>query len=581
MVLPANDLRAQLLQAVQLDAKRFDDPIAAIESGSEIVIVDGSEANLAKLVAAKAKVDAFAEKGGWLMLWNVTPEGLKDFNALVGVNHVMRPFLREKVTLAVPKHPLTAGLTLRDVAMDTGKTPSRFWNVPWAVTDAYTSVVDLQDIAPFMDFPRRDEYVKQAKEGPQNQDNPLNMFNGFTAAQWWQYLKYIVYKDGTAEFTFTLPKREVLEKLSIVPNGHLWQMKTVKLYFDDAKEPKVLSLETGLTQQDFDLGGVEAGKIRMVLTDMEHTNPDRPDLITGIENLQIFARRDDAWKKKVQPLLNIGGLVAYDIGKGGILLNQLNIKARELNPATVEKKQSVVKTILGNLGAVVGGSRPVVVGTGLAFQPVAIRDETFNAYNQHKNTPPWFTDRAARDADLTGLPEGRSKFEGVLFAVPEFQTSIVPSVIMLKGAGSTVKTDKVTGIDVGRQADALFFLHTYNKGRGVDSWVRRPKGEPPVLFVYRVNYADGQSLSIPVRWDEGVSHWLQADPKPLRHAQVAWAAPAAKKPDLQTTVYAMQWNNPRADVEIKSIDILPSPERNGDQLGAPAVIAITTATAGK
>jgi beta-galactosidase len=586
-VLPENDLRAKLLQAVQLDFSRAGDPLQALASGKDIAIVDASPANLAALKKAKDKVDAFTAGGGWLVLWGVTPEGLKDFNALVGVDHVMRPFLREKVVLAVPKDPLTAGLTLRDVAMDTGETPMRFWNVPWAVNDAYTFVVDLRDIAPFLDFPGRDGWIKKAKEGPQHQGNPLNMFNGFTGAQWWQYLWYIDFEGDSWDMTFNLPKKEKLLKLSIVPNNHLWQPRTVKLYPDDAPEPVSLPLEVGAFQQDFDLGGVEAAKLKLVLTDFENTNPDRPQSITGIETLAILAERSPEWDKKVRPLLNVGGLVAYDLGKGGILLNQLNIKERELNPTTVEKKRNIVKTVLGNLGAVVGGTRPVVVGTGLEVQPVPIKDDTFNAYNQHKNQPPWFTDRAAREADLSRLPEGPNKFDGVLFEVPEFQTSVVPSVIMLKGDGNRIKDTEVTGIAVGRKADALFFLHTYNAGRNLNAWQRNVErgradpAEPPVLFRYRVNYADGQSVEVPVRWNEGVSHWVQKDPKPLRYAAVAWAAPAkgAKDKALQTTVYSMQWNNPRADVAVKSIDILPSPERNGVALGAPAVIAISTARA--
>ena len=31
----------------------------------------------------------------YLMLWGLTPEGLADFNKVVGVNHVLRPFKME------------------------------------------------------------------------------------------------------------------------------------------------------------------------------------------------------------------------------------------------------------------------------------------------------------------------------------------------------------------------------------------------------------------------------------------------------------------------------------------------------
>ena len=42
----------------------------------------------------------------------------------------------------------------------------------------------------------------------------------------------------------------------------------------------------------------------------------------------------------------------YNMGKGGILLNQLNILQNEENPVNAEKKAMVTKTLLMNLGAV-------------------------------------------------------------------------------------------------------------------------------------------------------------------------------------------------------------------------------------
>ena len=585
-VLPADSLRADLLRNIQLEFKRFDDPLDALDSGRQIVIVDATPENLGKLEAGKGKVKAFTRDGGWLMLWGVTPEGRRDYNRIVGVDHVMRRFLREKVTLAIPKDPLTAGLSLRDVAMDTGEAPTRFWNVPWAVNDAYTWIVDLRDIAPFMDFEEREGAIERARTETQHQSNPMNMFNGFTAKQYWKYLYYISFEGDEHTLKFTLPRRERLMRLSVVPNDHLWQPRTLEIHTDGTEEPISLPLKVGSLQQDFDLGGVSAKKLDIVLTDLENVNPDRPEHITGIESLRILAQRSEKWEKKVRPLLNIGGLVAYNMGEGGILLNQLNIKERELNPATINKKQAVVKTILGNLGAVVGGGEPVVVGTDLRFEPVDIPDETYNAYNMRQQEPRWFATTQAPGADLSGLPEGRAKFEGVLYEVPGFQTSIIPSVIMLQGAGSEVQAAKVEGVEVGRTADALFFLHTYNMDRGVQEYERalaagnRKKADsdnPPTLFRYRIHYADGQSIDVPVRWNEGVSHWLQENPKPLQMAQVAWAAPVEGHQGWQTTVYSMQWNNPRAGVAIGSVDILPPDEPNAERLGAPAVIAISTA----
>ncbi len=45
--------------------------------------------------------------------------------------------------------------------------------------------------------------------------------------------------------------------------------------------------------------------------------------VTGIDNLWIKVRRDDAWHARSVGLLNVGGLVKHPRGRGGILLNQI------------------------------------------------------------------------------------------------------------------------------------------------------------------------------------------------------------------------------------------------------------------
>ena len=61
--------------------------------------------------------------------------------------------------------------------------------------------------------------------------------------------------------------------------------------------------------------------------------------IVGVDNIWITVKHDDEYNAKVVPLLNIGGLVKYKMGKGGIILNQLRVQATEANPVNAEKKQ--------------------------------------------------------------------------------------------------------------------------------------------------------------------------------------------------------------------------------------------------
>ena len=63
-------------------------------------------------------------------------------------------------------------------------------------------------------------------------------------------------------------------------------------------------------------------------------------------------------------------------------------------------------------------------------------------------------------------------------------------------------------------------------------------------------------------------------PLALPGAQLAWTHPYPNS-DVSAAAYAMQWNNPRPDVKIASIDMIYGSER----CGVPCLIAVTAATA--
>jgi hypothetical protein len=125
---------------------------------------------------------------------------------------------------------------------------------------------------------------------------------------------------------------------------------------------------------------------------------------------------------------------------------------------------------------------------------------------------------------------------------------------------------EVTDISIQRQADAIFFLHTFIRKQ---EWTpRRETDLPPVLFQYVVHYTDQTSETVDVRYGLGVEHWRQEEPKGLRDATLAWASEGA-------AVYALQWNNPHPDKKIAHIDLRYEP-RTGNRYGTPVVLGIST-----
>ena len=163
--------------------------------------------------------------------------------------------------------------------------------------------------------------------------------------------------------------------------------------------------------------------------------------------------------------------------------------------------------------------------------------------------------------------------------------------IMLRGTGSTTEAESVRAIPVRRKADMLHFLHTFNPGPEVVAWhekavaARETGDKPPdriTVFHYALTYADGRTLDIPVRWGEGVAGyvrdwWNPADGfvHDLAWAKVAWERKAELNASRGLVLYAMEWPNPRPDVEIAAIDIVSDNTEQCDW-GAPALFAMAT-----
>ncbi len=560
-VLPDGDLRLKLLDTAGLKHTRQGDVLAAVsDPKAEVVIADASPANLARLAAARDKLQAFADRGGYLMLWGLTPEGLADYNKLVGFNHVIRPFRMERVTLAAKRDPLLAGLTARDVVLESSERIYPWSGDRYPGKDGFTCVVDLDDIAPF---------VKSAKHA----HGWSQMTNGLTSADSWKFIFYhdLVKEGAKPSWSAELPKEEEITGFSIVLNTHYHLISKLRLIFDgDEKSAVTLDLKPGAElRQDFKL---KPRKFRRITLEPAAIDKVGKAPVTGVDNVWIHVKRDADYRKRVVPLLNIGALVKYRMGTGGIVLNQLRVSATEANPVNAEKKQNIVATVLRNLGATFAAERLVLAGGNMKYSPVPLDEKCTQFLTADRG---WIKGVP----DLGQLPVGEQKFAGVPYAIRDFRTSPLPACIMLAGPG--VKGDMpraVEGIPVGRKADLLFFLHTFHPTKEWAPPRGKEKEAPPTVFEYVVTYADGTKATASVRYRRGVGNLLASEPSGLPEASVAWAAPLPKDASRQTVVYQMSWVNPHPGKAIASLTVRYD-EKTGNAYGVPVVLAVTAGTA--
>jgi beta-galactosidase len=366
-----------------------------------------------------------------------------------------------------------------------------------------------------------------------------------------------------ASMTITLPRQETITGLSIVPNADYNMIDKLRLAFDNDSAPVELTIAPTNDRQDFDLTPHTARTLTISVADVHRVK----GAITGIDNLWLRVARDETFTRKVKPLANIGGLVKYPIGAGGVILNQLRFQEHEAVPINAQKKQVITTTLLKNMGAQFSGGE---AGASTFTYTTVPLDALCNLYLTSDKG--WYD--SARD--LRRLPLDEQTFNNVVFNIRNVTTSPLESAVTLRGPGPNGRTapETVTGIPVQRKADALFFLHTFIRTR---EWQPRDaRSQPPVVFQYSVNYADGTHTNIAVRYGDGVDHWLQDDPQGLRNAALAWSAAFQDAPQGPcATVYLMRWDNPTPNVAISSIDLA----YDRDRYGAPVLLGVTAGTA--
>jgi hypothetical protein len=555
------------LDAVGLQATRTSDPLEALRRPGSIAVVAATPANLGKLADNRPLVESFARGGGWLILNGLTPAGLDRYNKIVGWEHMIRPFggtptitnhgprSVERVTFPPVRDPLLAGVTTTDISMY-----SSTQMFPWAAgnfvaADEFSYIVDYDEVAPF---------------GKSSFAHYGNITNGFVTADGWPLIiNFPVPKDGKPfAVTIDLPKPQTIVEWTWVGNTLYWPQTKVNLVFEgdrahlasyDVKptaDPQVLPVNPPRTAQH----------LTLEVAGWQEVHGKGP--LAGIDNIYLKAQRPAEFYQKVKPMLNIGGMMHYPRGQGGIVLCNLLFQEREEVAENAGKKQKILATLLRNLKAPFSGGKAVIVGAGLTYTPLDLSKQA----TQYRDEKGWFGDRQFTFRDL---PAGRQKLAGVVYDVYDFPTSPVPTVVMLAGNGVPGKLPRaVTGIPVHRQADALFFLQTARIDRRMNDqdWKEKKRYE---LCRYVVRYADADTATVPVYSETDVDNYRQETPRPLPGAQIAWVRPYAGT-KFSAVAYSMQWNNPHPEKEIATLDLAYGTDGSR---GVPALLAVTAAAA--
>jgi beta-galactosidase len=349
-----------------------------------------------------------------------------------------------------------------------------------------------------------------------------------------------------------------------MPNRTFRDMTKLRVVFDnDPATAQELEVSAD-TVSNFVL---KPQKTKTVSIQVIDTNEDHENNLSGIDNLSLIVERPEGFAENVRPMLNIGGLVEYPRGQGGVILDQYVIRQSEANPVNDEKKRTLISTLLRNIGADLGGAKTAVAGFNLQYTPLSL--EGFA--NLYLTTQQGWS---ANGGDLSALPRGDNTFADVRYNIRDFTTSPLESAITLKHPKlkSNATSEEVVALPINSTVDTLFFLHTFLETRTWKSnWNNK---EAPELFQYMVHYEDGTTHPIVITLNDGVANWLQGrDVTTTPKAEIAWSGPEVR--GKSPTLYQFQWNNPFPTKKVLSIDL--SYAEKGKDYGAPALLGITVA----
>ena len=333
------------LEDLGLDLRQVADPMEAFEGEPHVTLLPADKATLTWLVSNAKTLRGFTEKGGWLMLSGLTPDGLDAFNTLVGLHQRIRPFHAEAVRLADPENPLVMGITDRDLNQQGYETIAPWMNLQRVSARVFGHVVDAgPNIAAFA------------------ADASAKVTDGLLASDFWHYVQYLP-ADGSETLKFRFDQPESIGALRLWLSGSYYWVKDLAVIFDnDEAQALRWSLEPKTAVQTLTFPPRQIRHITLRL--LSKQGDSKQELVT-VDEVAIL-RQPPAGGPTAEPLTTPAGLVRYPMGKGGVILNQLiwrepplsdrprNADARKLDAVDTEnaaRKRAIMSCLLRNLGA--------------------------------------------------------------------------------------------------------------------------------------------------------------------------------------------------------------------------------------
>lgn len=164
------------------------------------------------------------------------------------------------------------------------------------------------------------------------------------------------------------------------------------------------------------------------------------------------------------------------------------------------------------------------------------------------------------------MPLGVQEAAGIRFNILDPDKNNGRSCLVVRGSERQHFPAAIRDIKVGRKLSRLFFLHTA-------AWGGKGKAG-----AYRINFADGTHLDYPIEGNQNIGDWWTVAQLPA--AKIGILRKNAM--DHEVGTFVAEWENPKPDVEIRSIDFLSATEARGNEIDwlpsgtpIPVLVAVT------
>jgi len=169
--------------------------------------------------------------------------------------------------------------------------------------------------------------------------------------------------------------------------------------------------------------------------------------------------------------------------------------------------------------------------------------------------------------DLKHISCGLQKLNGIPFDIIDPASNGGKSCLMLYSKNKEFFPKEIGPLAVNGKADSLIFLHSV-------AWAS-PKAK---AAVYRVNYADGGSIEIPVVCGAQINDWWGMKDVSDQDAVLLMKVKSDRSSTGMVGLYGYRWTNPDPDREISSLTFLSA---GGDPVAGVLAVTAVPAGAGK